>query len=62
LWRRPRPKLGCGAKERRKRCKSSIIFRNKKRKYPREKIMGLKQTVRTKISDLRVGINEFQNF
>jgi hypothetical protein len=28
LWRRPRPKLGCGAKERRKKKKKSSIKRN----------------------------------
>jgi hypothetical protein len=33
------------------RCETSTTFRNKKREYLTEKIMSLKQTVRTKISE-----------
>jgi methionine synthase I (cobalamin-dependent) len=35
-------------------------FRNNLREYLKEKIMILKQTVGTKISDLQIGINEFK--
>jgi hypothetical protein len=43
LWRRPRPKLGCGAKERRRRRRRSYkgILRHKNREHPKSKINEL---------------------
>jgi hypothetical protein len=36
LWRRPRPKLGCGAKERRKKKEIKVRLTRKKETYERK--------------------------
>jgi hypothetical protein len=57
LWRRPRPKLGCGAKERRKK--------KKKKKKKKKFIVGIRDNFNTENENFKVryvlDIADFEN-